>query len=114
MVYFSAQTELALRKYAESKPFETEYLFTKGKGDWGKLTISSLRDVIVGIAARTDVENVHLHRFRKTFATYMIRHGVNIQDLKEMMGHSSIATTNMYYAFSNLEHVAIQHKQYAN
>jgi integrase/recombinase XerD len=38
----------------------------------------------------------HPHKLRHTYATMMARAGVNVYDLKELMGHSSITTTMIY------------------
>ncbi|NWJ96706.1 MAG: tyrosine-type recombinase/integrase [Chloroflexi bacterium] len=38
----------------------------------------------------------HPHKLRHTYATIMARAGVNVYDLKELMGHSSISTTMIY------------------
>jgi len=40
-----------------------------------------------------------VHAIRDTFATTLIRRGVKIHDLKEILGHSSISTTEKYYIF---------------
>jgi site-specific recombinase XerD len=43
----------------------------------------------------------------------MINKGVKIQDLKEMMGHESIETTNSYYIFSNVARIRSECKIHA-
>ena len=65
------------------------------------------------IGARAAVHNVHLHRFRKWFGTSMADKGVDIRDLKELMGHDKIETTNEYYIYSNLERIRAEHHRYA-
>lgn len=37
-----------------------------------------------------------LHKFRHTFATYLVRDGVPLEDIKELLGHSSIKETEIY------------------
>lgn len=39
---------------------------------------------------------MHSHLARHTFATYMLRHGVEVQNLQRMMGHSRIEQTMKY------------------
>ena len=60
------------------------------------MTNAGLAFIVKRIGERANVENVHLHRFRRWFATYMINRGVPIQDLKEMLGHSDISSTQIY------------------
>lgn len=50
---------------------------------------------VIGTAAGIKVR-MHSHLARHTFATYMLRHGVKIENLQRMLGHSSIVTTQRY------------------
>jgi len=43
----------------------------------------------------------------------MANRGVLLQDLKEMMGHSKIETTNKYYVFNNQERIKFNYKNNA-
>lgn len=48
--------------------------------------------------AGIDEKKVGLHKLRHTGISYYIRHGVPIEIVSKMAGHSSIAvTTNIYY-----------------
>jgi site-specific recombinase XerD len=40
--------------------------------------------------------NFHAHQLRHTFATSMAGQGVNLYDLKGLMGHTDIQTTQIY------------------
>lgn len=114
MVYFSAQCELHMKRYVDSKPCPTEYLFTSAKVPYGKLNKNTLAGIVKNIGSKANVSNVHLHRFRKWFATYMVNHNVPIQDLKEMLGHSKLDTTNNYYVYSNMERIKYNYKHNAS
>ena len=50
------------------------------------------------IAAEAEVEGFHPHRLRDTFAVELLLAGVLIQDVSTLLGHSSVATTERYYA----------------
>lgn len=96
MVYFSSRCKVHLQFYLRTRGYESEYLFASDRKPHGKLTVNSIHAYVKDIGILAGVSNVHLHRFRKWFATSMINKGVKIQDLKDMMGHESIVTTNNY------------------
>jgi len=41
-------------------------------------------------------ENWYIHRFRHTFANYHLRNGVDVPTVSKWLGHSDLATTNIY------------------
>jgi integrase len=42
--------------------------------------------------------DVVLHSLRHRFATQLLRSGVNLLDIRDLLGHSDIATTSIYLA----------------
>ena len=39
---------------------------------------------------------LHSHLARHTFATFMLRHGVKIENVSKMLGHTNITQTQRY------------------
>lgn len=113
VVYFSARCEKHIREYIDSKECVTEYLFCTEKRGYKQLSCERLASIVKQIGYRANVTNVHLHRFRRWFGTYMANQGVPLQDLKEMMGHSKLDTTNNYYVYTNRERIRLNHKSHA-
>lgn len=113
MVYFSARCELHIKEYLEVRKGNSEYLFCTTRSPHNQLTRAGLEKIVKSIGMRSNVDNVHMHRFRKSFATYMVNRGVLLQDLKEMMGHSKLDTTNSYYVYANMERIKNSHKNNA-
>lgn len=104
LVCYSARCELHLKEYLKSRKCQSEYLFCSDRKPFNQMTNAGLACIVKRIGERANVENVHLHRFRRWFATYMINRGVPIQDLKEMLGHSKLDTTNIYVC-ANIERI---------
>ena len=49
-------------------------------------------------AAGMDPEKFWLHKFRATFCTWALQHGVDIRTVQHWAGHSSITMTERYLA----------------
>ena len=53
---------------------------------------------LAAVAKRAGVDNFHTHRLRDTFAVNLLTSGVAIKDVSTLLGHSSVITTERYYA----------------
>lgn len=50
------------------------------------------------IGKRLKIKDVRPHRFRDTFAVRLLLRGVHLEDVSKLLGHSSIAVTERFYA----------------
>ena len=103
-VYFAAEARQALAEYLKDRkklladnninPQPAE-LFINLKG--GPLTTGGLR-YILNRYSGVEGTNRHVnpHAFRHTFATTMLGNGADVRMVQEMLGHSSISTTQRY------------------
>ena len=91
VTFFSENAKKWLIKYIDTR----EVLIVNIKGK--KLTTRSLRRLISGHVHEAGIEKeITPHVFRHSFAMELLNNGVEIQYLQELMGHSSIAATQVY------------------
>ncbi|MBO4533724.1 MAG: tyrosine-type recombinase/integrase [Treponema sp.] len=104
IVYFDESSVKALHLYLadRTKVIEqngikepTDRLFVNQKGE--PLTTGGIR-YIINRYSGPEGTNHHMnpHAFRHTFATTMIGNGADVRMVQEMLGHSSISTTQRY------------------
>ena len=81
-----------LKKYLDGRTDGA--LFKTQLGD--RYTKSGVQYLLHALAKRAGIDNVHPHRFRRTFATMLASRGMSVQEIKKLMGHSNINTTMLY------------------
>ena len=65
--------------------------------------IDTIEDIIKDIGRRAMIDRVHPHLFRATYATNMLKKGVDIQVIAKLLGHSKVETTSLYICLSDDE-----------
>lgn len=72
-----------------------QYIFLNRRGK--KLTREMIFIIVKDYAAKAGIQkNVHPHTFRHSFATHLVENGADLFAVQEMLGHSSITTTEIY------------------
>ncbi|MEV2274808.1 tyrosine recombinase [Nocardiopsis sp. NPDC049922] len=69
-------------------------LFLNARG--GRLTRQGGWAVLRAVADRAGVEGVSPHTLRHSFATHLLDGGADIRVVQELLGHSSVTTTQVY------------------
>lgn len=135
IVYLNAKAMVALEEYLGKRNDSNPYLFAGGdygslqkKGlqratskEWWQneklvdkeshLNAGTVEGMMRKIAKRAGVEKANPHKFRRTCATTALRRGMPIEQVSRMLGHESIATTQIYLDLTETE-LEQYHKKY--
>ena len=109
-VYLDQVAAMTLQAYLEARKDKSPALFA-GKGT-DRLQPGAIRQMLVKLGKNAKVTHVHPHKFRRTTATNLIRHGMPIQEVAAILGHDKLDTTMQYVV---LDKTAVQYsyKKYA-
>ncbi len=90
-VYLQEARTPIMAKYAQ----QHDYLFINHYGH--PLTSRGIAYILDGIIKQSSLTTkIHPHMLRHTFATEMLNNGADMRTVQELLGHSSLATTQIY------------------
>ena len=114
--YFDVRTKIELENYLKTRKDKNRALFVAShknskNGIYKRLSVNSIEKMIREIGHKTDIENVHPHRFRRTMATKAIDKRMPIEQVQVLLGHAKIDTT-LHYANVQQSNVRHSHQKY--
>lgn len=112
LIYFNARAEVHLEKYLSLRTDNNPALFVTANFPYNRLTKTGVEYIITRLGMRCGIEKCHPHRFRRTLATNLINHGVPIEQVQRILGHTKIETT-LIYSQVNQENVKFNHRRFA-
>ncbi|WP_018676003.1 site-specific tyrosine recombinase/integron integrase [Riemerella columbina] len=90
------------RAQLKIKPKASDILFLNQRG--AGMTRVMVFLIIKDLAQKADLKKtISPHTFRHSFATHLLRNGADLRYIQEMLGHSSITTTEIYTHLENEE-----------
>lgn len=77
-----------------------DYLFLNNRGK--QISRQSFYKIVEDLAIKKNIKTkISPHTLRHSFATHLLDRGADIVSIKEMLGHSSLSTTQIYTHLSN-------------
>lgn len=93
----TAVLDILRKYYAENEPEikKSGYFFINNRGK--RYTEQSIRLMLKKYTLKAGIQRkITPHMFRHSFATYLIEEGVDVSCVQQILGHSSIKTTQIY------------------
>ncbi|MFT9498042.1 tyrosine-type recombinase/integrase [Anaerosolibacter sp.] len=102
--FFSEDAKNRIQKYLDSREDVLKALFVSRENRrWSK---KSIQDYVKKLGIESGIQkNVHPHLFRHGRAMYLLKQGVALEVIQRLLGHESIATTQIY---AHMETDAVQ------
>lgn len=119
-VFISKESADWIEKYLAMRNDNSKALFVRysGKknidqtGDFLRLTVRSIQRIVLNYAVRAGItKHVSPHTLRHSFATDLLMNGADLRSVQAMLGHSNIATTQIYTHVTDT-HLKSIHEKY--
>jgi site-specific recombinase XerD len=117
VVFLSAEVRLAIKRYLKACPYPLTDDSPLWQGMNGTLTLWGIMEVVEKIGKRAELPKpLGAHTFRRTFATWSLRSGIDLEQLRQLMGHSDYSVLRQYLSLveADLKQAHQQHSPLNN
>ena len=99
--YASDILDLYLKEgFVELNRFNSDYLILNSQGR--PITERGIRYILTNLIGKTSIhKNISPHMLRHSFATHLLNEGCDILSVKELLGHESLSSTQIYTHITN-------------
>jgi integrase/recombinase XerD len=95
IVLFDDQTKILIEEYIKKRQFDSEFLFVNRFGN--HLSPRYVQMMIKEYAKLAGIrKKVTPHILRHSFATHLLKNGVDLRAIQQLLGHSNLSTTQIY------------------
>ena len=98
LIHIRPYAQKAIQVYLAERTDKSPALFVKHRGQYSRLAKRTLQAVVETAVKKLGLEGISAHDFRHFRATQLLRGGMPLHVVQEMLGHADPSTTRTIYA----------------